>query len=69
MDAQKYYEFVGRAAMEGSDDEDGEPMPEAMRTAVRDAVVASGEMYERMAANVYLTERGIEVQSRVTLSD
>ena len=57
------------AVMEGGDDEDGEPMPEAMRAAVRDTVVSAGEMYERMAVNVHLTERGVEVSSRMTLSD
>jgi hypothetical protein len=69
MDAKKYYEFVGQAVMQDDDDEEGEPMPEAMRTAVRDVMVSSGEMYERMAVNVHLTQRGVEVSSRLTLSD
>jgi hypothetical protein len=69
MDAKKYYEFVGQAVMQREDDEDGEPMPEAMRTAYRDVIVSSGELYERMAVNVYLTQRGVEVSSRLTLSD
>jgi hypothetical protein len=69
MDAKKYYEFVGQAVLEGDDDGQGEPMPEAMRTAVRDAMVASGDLYERMAVNVHLTQRGVEVSSRLTLSD
>ena len=69
MDAKKYYDFVGQAVMEGDDDEEGEPMPEAMRTAVRDVMLSSGELYERMAINVHLTERGVEVSSRLTLSD
>ena len=69
MDAKKYYEFVGQAVLEGGDDGQGEPMPEAMRAAVRDAMVASGDLYERMAVNVHLTQRGVEVSSRLTLSD
>jgi len=69
MDAKKYYEFVGEAVMKDDDDEEGEPMPEAMRAAVRDAMVASGDLYERIAVNVHLTERGVEVSSRLTLSD
>ena len=40
-----------------------------MRTALRDAMVSSGEMYERMAFNVHLTERGVEVDTRMTLTD
>jgi hypothetical protein len=69
MDAKKYYEFVGEAIMQGDDDGDAEPMPEAMRTAMRDVMVASGEMYERMTFNVHLTERGVEISSRLTLAD
>lgn len=69
MDAKKYYELVGQAVMEGDDDEEGEPMPEAMRAAVRDAMISSGELYKRMAINVHLTERGVEVSSRLTLVD
>jgi hypothetical protein len=44
-------------------------MPEAMRTAMRDAMVSSGDMYERMAINVHLTKRGIEMSSRMTLAE
>ena len=69
MDAKKYNEFVGEAVMTEDDDEEGEPMPLAMRTAVRDVMISSGELYDRMAVNVYLTERGVEVNSRLTLSD
>jgi len=68
MDAKKYYEYVGQAVMEGDDDEEGEPMPEAMRVAVRDIMISSGELYERMAVNVHLTKRGVEVSSRLTLA-
>lgn len=69
MDAKKYYELVGKAVMEGEDSDEGEPMPEAMRAAIRDAMISSGEMYKRMAINVHLTERGVEVSSRLTLAD
>jgi hypothetical protein len=69
MDAKKYYEFVGNAVIKTDEDEEGEPMPEAMRTAMRDAMVSSGDMYERMAINVHLTKRGIEMSSRMTLAE
>lgn len=69
MDAKEYYELISQAVMADDGDEEGEPMPEAMRTAVRDVMISSGEMYERMAINVHLTERGIEVSSRLTLAD
>lgn len=67
MDAKKYYDFVGQAVMEGDDDEEGEPTPEAMKIAISDIMTASGELYERMAINVHLTERGVEVSSKLTL--
>ena len=69
MDAQRYYEFVGEAMMEGKPKEGEEPMPEEMRAALRDAMISSGALYERMLVNVHLTERGIEVGSRITLTD
>lgn len=69
FDAKRYYEFIGEAAMEESDSEEGEEVPLPLRAAIRDAVVSSGEMYERMAVNVHFTDRGIEVNSRVTLAD
>jgi len=69
MDAKEYYAFVGNAMMEADDEDEGEPMPEAMRAAMRDAMVSSGELYERMAIDVHLTERGIEMNSRMTLAD
>jgi hypothetical protein len=55
--------------MEGDDSEDGEEVPPAMRAAIRDAMVSSGEMYERMAFNVHFTERGVELNTRMTLAD
>ena len=69
FDAKRYYEFVGEAMMEEEAAEDGEQIPLAMRVALRDAMVSSGEMYERMAVNVHLTERGVEVNTRMTLAD
>ena len=69
FDANRYYEFMGQAMMEEDASDEGESTPLAMRTAMRDAMVSSGEMYTRMAANVHLTSRGIEVNSRMTLAD
>ncbi|MDJ0794026.1 MAG: hypothetical protein QNI98_07255 [Woeseiaceae bacterium] len=69
MDAAKYYEFVGAAMMAEEQDEEGEEVPLAMRTAMRDIMVSSGSLYERMLMNVHLTERGIEFDTRVTIVD
>ena len=72
MDAKKYYEFVAEAAMQEEDhdhDSDEVPMPPEVRSAVQDIMVSSADLYERMSVNVLLTKRGIEIDSRVTLSD
>jgi hypothetical protein len=69
FDAKRYYQFIGETAMADDESDEGEEMPLAMRTAIRDAMVSSGEMYKRMAVNVHLTERGVEIGSRMTLAD
>ena len=69
MDAKRYYEFVGDAVMQQEESEESEPMPPEMRNAIRDIMVSSGEIYERMSVNVHLTERGVEVDTRMTLAD
>lgn len=69
FDAKRYYEFVGQAAMEGNESGEGEELPMAIRAAIRDAMVSSGEMYERMALNVHFTDRGVELDSRLTLAE
>lgn len=69
FDAKRYYEFIGETTMAEDASDEGEPVPLAMRTALRDAMVSSGDVYERMAVNVHLTKRGIEFDSRMTLVD
>ena len=69
MDSKRYYEFVSDAVMKQEETEEGEPVPPEMRNAIRDIMVSSGDIYERMSVNVHLTERGIEVGSRMTLSN
>ena len=69
MDAKRYYEFVGDAVMQQEESEESEPMPPEMRNAIRDIMVSSGDIYERMSVNVHLTERGVEVNTRMTLAD
>ena len=69
MDSKRYYDFVGDALMQENETEDGESEPLALRTAMRDVMVSSGELYERVSVKVHLTERGVEIGSRMTLSD
>lgn len=70
MDAKKYYEFVAEAAMQEDNPDSDEPsMPPEVRAAVQDIMVSSADLYERMSVNVLLTGRGIQVDSRVTLTE
>jgi len=70
MDARRYYEFVGDAVMQAEESgEDGEPMPEELKKAMRDIMTASGSVYERMTTNVHMTERGIELDTSIKLAD
>ena len=69
MDAKRYYALMGKAVMQAEDEEGEEPMPEELRTAIRDIMVSSGELYERMAVDVYFTQRGIEISSKMALAD
>lgn len=72
MDTKRYNELVGQMMMIDDDDEleEGEePLSEEMRAALRDAVLSSGSLYERMLIDMHLTTRGIEVGSRISLAE
>ena len=68
MDSKRYYSLIGDAMMV-PDSEEEEEMPIEVRQAIRDVMVASGRLYERMAVDVRFTERGIELDGRVTLGE
>lgn len=70
MDSARYYAMIGEAmSKEQPADEDGEAMPEAIRLAMRDIMVLSGSLYERMSVDVRFTKRGIEIGGLMKLSD
>ena len=70
VDAGKYYEFIAQRSMAEPDEEGAEnALSEPARAALRDAMLKVGEMYDRMIVDVRFTERGIEMDSKVTLSD
>ncbi|MCH9693843.1 MAG: hypothetical protein K0U72_04980 [Gammaproteobacteria bacterium] len=69
LDAQRYYALIGEAMMQDESDSDGTPMPLAAREAMRDAMTATGSLYDRMSVDVRFTERGVEIDSRTTLAD
>ena len=69
MDAARYYSMVGEAmSQEPASDEEAQ-LPKAIRDAVREVMILSGSMYERMSVEVQLTARGVEINSVMKLSD
>lgn len=69
MDSARYYDMVGKAMMQAGNDEEGTQMSLAMREALRDVVLSSGSLYERMSFDVHFTQRGIEIGGRMTLGN
>ena len=65
LDGEHYYKLIGDA-MRASDDEE---MSEEMRAAVSDVLAVAAEFYERLQVDVTFTERGIEIDSDMTLAD
>lgn len=68
MDAGRYYALIGEAMMVENDKKETELSQES-REALRDAMLAVGEMYDRMVIDMRFTERGMEFDTRVTLKD
>ena len=68
MDAGRYYSLIGETMVLEQDEESAELSLEA-REALRDAMLAIGELYDRMAVDLRFTAHGAEFESRVTLKD
>ncbi|MDJ0908374.1 MAG: hypothetical protein QNI99_04245 [Woeseiaceae bacterium] len=64
FDAGAYYTLIADAMMLEPDDE----MPVAAQEAVRDLMLALGDIYDRITFDVLFTENGIELDSTVTLA-
>ena len=69
MDAARYYSFIGDAVAMAEQDDDGKAPPPEIQAAVNDIMDVISELYDRMSVDVDLTERGIELNSSVTLKD
>jgi hypothetical protein len=68
MDAARYYRFIGEAiAAAEPDDED--PMSPEFQAAMQEMMLAVADFYERMSVDIRFTEKGIVVDSSVTLRD
>ncbi len=69
IDAARYYSLVGEAMSQEPASDEEEQMPKAIRDAVRDVMILSGSIYERMSVDVQFTARGVEINSVMKLSD
>ncbi len=69
MDSARYYSMIGDAMSQKPADEDENEMPEAMREAMKEIMILSGSLYQRMSVDVQFTARGIEVNGVMELSD
>ncbi|MDX1517000.1 MAG: hypothetical protein R3288_09185 [Woeseiaceae bacterium] len=68
MDAGRYYSLIADGMMLEDDDEEVRLSPEG-RAALRDAMLAIGDLYDRMSFDIRFTDRGLEMDSVVTLKD
>ena len=69
MDSARYYSMIGDAMSQETPGDSENEMPEAIRDAMRDVMILSGSMYERMSVEVQLTDRGVEINGVMKLSD
>ena len=65
FDAERYYTMLGEAMREDDDEE----MSAEMRDALSDIIAIAAEFYERLQVDVTFTERGIEIDTDMTLAD
>ena len=65
LDGARYYALLGEAMREDDDEE----LSEEMREAVADVISVAAEFYERLQVDVTFTERGIEIDTDMTLAD
>jgi hypothetical protein len=69
MDSARYYSMIGEAMLQEREGDDAEKMPKAIRDAMRDVMILSGSIYERMSVEIQFTARGVEINSTMKLSD
>jgi hypothetical protein len=70
MDSARYYSMIGEAmGKEQLETDDGDQMPAAIRSAMQEIMVLSGSMYDRMSVEIRFTERGVEIDGLMKLSE
>jgi hypothetical protein len=69
MDAARYYAMMGEVMMKEQPGDGDNEMSSEMRKSLSDVMRLSGSIYERMAVDVHLTARGVEIDAHMTLAD
>lgn len=69
MDAARYYALLGETMMQQQSSSKSTDLPMEVRESLRDMMIITGELYERMAFDVRFTSRGVEIDARVTMAD
>jgi len=71
IDGQRYYQFMSEAMQAGSaaTAEGEEPMSEEAQEAMSKVMTGVSEIIDRIAVDVNLTNRGVEMPSEITLQD
>ncbi|MFQ5610424.1 MAG: hypothetical protein ACE5F8_09185, partial [Woeseiaceae bacterium] len=69
MDARWYYGLMAESMLAEENAEGENPMPEAARNALADAMMAFGDMYDRMYFDMRFTTRGLEMNSEAFLAE
>ncbi len=65
VDAERYYALIGKAMRESDDEE----MTEEMRDALSEVMDVAADFYERLQIDVNFTDRGIEIDTDMSLAD
>jgi hypothetical protein len=65
LDAARYYSLVGEAMRESSD----EDLSEEMRDALSEVIAVAADFYDRLQIDVTFTDRGIEIDTDMSLAD
>ncbi len=69
VDAARYFKVLGDAMLIRPDEGNPAQVSTAVLETVREIMMLSGSLYERMSIDIQFTDRGIELNSGMTLSD
>ena len=69
MDAARYYTFLGEAMAAAEPEEGDDQQSPELQAAMNEMMLAAADLYDRLSTDVFLTSKGVEIKSVVTLGD